>query len=137
MWVDQVATRVHEAALSVNEVAICVLFKDRLREWAHFEVTRDIIDVKLGEQEELGEFAVLEVIVLENFPAFAVNDVPVFVDEVALLIDSAANVVGQDACAASLRDNVAVSVLVEDSNNIFHIEALPAIVEQFLDIAVI
>jgi hypothetical protein len=36
-----------------------------------------------------------------------------------------------------LRDNVAVSVLVEDSNNIFHIEALPAIVEQFLDIAVI
>ena len=76
-------------------------------------------------------------IVLENLPAFAVDDVPVFVDEVALLIDSAANVVGQDACAASLRDNVAVSVLVENSNNIFHIESLAAVVEQFLDIAVI
>lgn len=76
-------------------------------------------------------------IVLENFLALAIDDVPVLVNEVALLINSAADVVSQDACAASLWDNVAVRVLVENSNNVFDIEALTAIIEQLLDIAVI
>ena len=76
-------------------------------------------------------------IVLENFLALAIDDVPVLVNEVALLINSAADVVSQDACAASLWHNVAVRVLVENSNNVFDVEALTAIIEQFLDIAVI
>ena len=76
-------------------------------------------------------------VLLENFRTLAINYVAVTVDKVALFVYSAAHVVSQDTCAASLRNDVAVGVLVKDSNNIFHIEALSIVIEQLLDIAII
>ena len=130
--VDEVAARVNHTSLAVNEVTIFVLVKNGLRKWAHFKVTHNVVDIELGEEEDLGEFSILEVLHCEDVLALAVNDMAIEIDQVSLLVDASADVVRERVGVATLQDNAAIGIFIEDSDNVFDVVALAVVVEKLL-----
>ena len=93
IFVDKVAASVNRATLPINEVAVLVLVEDGLGKWAHIEVTKDVVDVELCEEEDFRELAILEVLLLEDLLALAINNVTIGVDKISFVIYTAADVV--------------------------------------------
>jgi len=135
--VDQVAPSVHFTALAINEISIGVLFEDWLRQRAHFIVTRDVVNIELGEEEDFGELAVLQVLLDEDALALPINDVAISVNQVALVVDAAAHVVHKRAIIAALDYNVSICIFVKDAHHILDVKAASTVVKKLLDIAVV
>jgi len=93
-------------------------------------VTLNSLNIKLGEGEDLGELSVFEVFLTPELLAGNVDDVATLVNQVAFLVDSAAEVINQPLLGV-LVDDAAVSVFVELAHNFFNVEALGLVVEEF------
>ena len=74
----------------------------------------------------------------EDALAFTIDDITIRVDQVTFLVYSASNIVDKDVrCSTALQHDVAICILVEDTDDIFNIKSLAAIIKQFLNVTVI
>ena len=78
-------------------------------------------------------------IFVPDLTALSINDVPVFIDQIALWIDPSTHVVNNIVRTTALlaKDNLSVGVLLEDTDYIFYIITLAVVIQQLLDVIVI
>jgi hypothetical protein len=79
MLINEVSLGVDTATLSINEIAVLVFVQDGVANGVHFEVTQDVLDVELGEGEDLWYLVLLQSLLLKD-------DLAVFINNISLAI---------------------------------------------------
>lgn len=103
--------------------------------WVHLDVSQDAIDVEAGEGEDLGEFAVvLELGLEEENLALSRANMSIMSHNIASSIDHKASLIDIDFISALVSTkqelDASVAVTVEHTHNLLQLESLSIVVEE-------
>jgi len=119
---------VNNTFLAVNETTVLSFAENWVSSCVHVEVTHDRSDVKLREWENLGEFTVLQITLVEDDSLLHIDDVVGSVDQVTLLANSAPKQINE-AFARLLWEDLRALVLLKDTHDVFNVKAAALVVQ--------
>ena len=103
--------------------------------WVHLYVTQDAIDIEAGEGEDLGEFAiVLELGLEEEYLALSCANMSLMSHNIASFVDHKASLIDVDFVSTFVTTeqelDVTVTITVEHTHNLLQLESLSVVVEE-------
>jgi hypothetical protein len=124
-------------ANSILETSISDVFQDWVAKRVHLKVSQNILNIELGEWQNLWWLIFVKVFFLKYLPTIFVNNVSKIINKVSFGIDLPSVVVSEISILISKRNDLSIGVLVNHTNNVRDVEPASVVVIELWQVSIL